>query len=453
MMLGHEAVGEVVEVGSMVEDFKVGDQVIIPAITPDWSSVAAQETYAMHSGVPLGGWEFSNIKDGVFAELIHVNDADGNLAHLPEGISPEVGAMLSDMVTTGLHGAELASIEPGDVVAVIGIGPVGLMSVASASVLGAGRLFAVGSRPKCIEVAQEYGATDIINYREGGIVEQIMEATKGQGVNRVIVAGGDLDTFQQAFDILKAGGRVANVNYLLEEGAEPGELSPDALGSYYVDYYLAEVMNGGISQFMFNCSGDHQVLDHITHALPLLGATRHAELFSEVRARWEAKDAEEQRAFLDGGLFESADLFEELSDRFSEVNRSEDLIELNSAFIRNHPNVEVIRLKHLEAHLAGIIRTIPDLAARLAERERFAEENKPRYARIIDVICEEQGVELARITAGDPGFIHEGEERVAWHFLTDQGHCSMVDLGERAVVFDDDGKEVAVVDISRDPVG
>ena len=58
MMLGHEAVGEVVEVGSMVEDFKVGDQVI----TPDWSSVAAQETYAMHSGVPLDGWKFSNIK-------------------------------------------------------------------------------------------------------------------------------------------------------------------------------------------------------------------------------------------------------------------------------------------------------------------------------------------------------------------------------------------------------
>ena len=62
MMLGHEAVGEVVEVGSMVEDFKVGDHVIIPAITPDWSSVAAQETYAMHSGVPLGGWKFFNIK-------------------------------------------------------------------------------------------------------------------------------------------------------------------------------------------------------------------------------------------------------------------------------------------------------------------------------------------------------------------------------------------------------
>ena len=157
--------------------------------------------------------------------------------------------------------------------------------------------------------------------------------------------------------------------------------------------------------------------------------------------------------FFDGGLFNSPDPFEGISDRVYELNGSEDLIELNSAFIRNHPNLEVIRLKRLEAHLAGIIRTIPDLAARLAERERLAEENKPRYARIIDVICEEYGMELVRITAGDPGFIHEGEERVAWHFLTDHGHYSMVDMGERAVVFDDDGDEIAVVDIARVPTG
>jgi len=93
--------------------------------------------------------------------------------------------------------------------------------------------------------------------------------------------------------------------------------------------------------------------------------------------------------------------------------------------------------------------------AQMAEngRERLAAENKPRYARIIDVICEEYGMELARITAGDPGLIHEGEERVAWHFLTDQGHYSMVDMGEKAVVFDDDGDEIAVVDIARVPAG
>ena len=80
MILGHEAVGEVVEVGSLVKDFKVGDKVLVSAITPDWNSLAAQEGYAMHSGGMLSGWKFSNFKDGVFAEYFHVNDADGNLA-------------------------------------------------------------------------------------------------------------------------------------------------------------------------------------------------------------------------------------------------------------------------------------------------------------------------------------------------------------------------------------
>jgi len=121
MMLGHEAVGEVVEVGSMVEDFKVGDQVI----TPDWSSVAAQETYAMHSGVPLDGWKFSNIKGWRLRRTDLRQRRRRQPGHLPEGSSPEVGAMLSDIVTTGLRRAELANIEPGDVVVVIGIDSVG----------------------------------------------------------------------------------------------------------------------------------------------------------------------------------------------------------------------------------------------------------------------------------------------------------------------------------------
>ena len=133
MILGHEACGEILEVGELVKDFKVGDQVLVPAITPDWNSIAAQGGYPMHSGEALGGWKFSNFKDGVFADHFHVNDADGNLAHLPQGIQPAEAAMLSDMVPTGFHGAELADVQYGDVVLVIGIGPVGLMAVAEAN--------------------------------------------------------------------------------------------------------------------------------------------------------------------------------------------------------------------------------------------------------------------------------------------------------------------------------
>ncbi len=214
MILGHEAVGEVVEVGSLVKDLKVGDKVIVPAITPDWGSLAAQGGYSMHSGGMLAGWKFSNFKDGVFAEYFHVNEADANLAVLPEGLNVADAVMLSDMVPTGFHGAELADIQYGDSVCVVGIGPVGLMSVAAATLRGAGRLFAVGSRPNCVEVAKRYGATDIINYRNGDIVAQIMDATAGKGVDKVIIAGGDNDTFAQAIEMLKPGGRIGNVNYL-----------------------------------------------------------------------------------------------------------------------------------------------------------------------------------------------------------------------------------------------
>lgn len=215
MILGHEAVGEVVEVGSLVRDFHVGDRVIIPAITPDWGALESQAGYSMHSGGMLAGWKFSNFKDGVFGEFFHVNEADANMALLPEGIDPVDAVMLSDMVPTGFHGVELADVQFGDDVCVIGIGPVGLMSVAGAALRGAARLLAVGSRQVCADAAKAYGATDIVNYREGDIVEQVMEKTGGRGVDRVVIAGGTSEeTFAQAIKMLKPGGRIGNVNYL-----------------------------------------------------------------------------------------------------------------------------------------------------------------------------------------------------------------------------------------------
>ena len=216
MILGHESVGEVVEVGSLVKDFKPGDKVVVPAITPDWGTKASQAGYPMHSSGMLSGWKFSNYKDGVFAEFYHVNEADANLAHLPEGVDPVDATMLPDMVVTGFHGVELADVQFGDDVCVIGIGPVGLMSVCGASLRGAAHLYAVGSRPKCVEIAKQYGATDIINYRQGDIVEQVLEKTHGEGVDRVVIAGGNNDTFAQAVRMLKPGGVIGNVNYLGE---------------------------------------------------------------------------------------------------------------------------------------------------------------------------------------------------------------------------------------------
>jgi len=214
LTLGHEGVGEIVEVGELVRDFKVGDKVLVAAITPDWGSVAAQGGYAQHSGGMLGGWKYSNIKDGMFAEFFHVNEADANLALVPEGMDLGVAAMLSDMLPTGFHGAEMANVQFGDSVCVVGIGPVGLMAVRGAYLRGAGRIMAVGTRPNCVDVAQQYGATDIISYKEGPIFDQVMDMTGGEGVDKVIIAGGDVDTFEEAVNMVKPGGIVSNINYL-----------------------------------------------------------------------------------------------------------------------------------------------------------------------------------------------------------------------------------------------
>lgn len=216
MILGHEGCGVVVEVGSNVKDFKVNDRIMVAAITPDWQSVAAQSGYPMHSGGMLGGWKFSNFKDGVFADYFHVNDADGNLAILPDSISPAEACMLSDMVPTGFHGVELADVQFGETVLVIGIGPVGLMAVAGANFRGASRIIAVGTRPNCIEVAKAYGATDIISYKDGDIADQVLEMTNQQGVDKIIVAGGGVETFETAVRALRPGGIIGNVNYLGE---------------------------------------------------------------------------------------------------------------------------------------------------------------------------------------------------------------------------------------------
>ncbi len=214
MILGHEGVGQIVEVGELVKDFKVGDKVLVPAITPDWGSLEAQRGFAQHSGGTLGGWKFSNFKDGVFAELFHVNEADANLALLPEGMDLANATMISDMIPTGFHGVELAEVTYGEDVLVVGIGPVGLMSVAGAALRGAGRILAVGTRPNCIALAKEYGATDIISYKDGPISEQVMELTNNKGVDKIIIAGGTVDTIAEVIDCIIPGGIISNVNYL-----------------------------------------------------------------------------------------------------------------------------------------------------------------------------------------------------------------------------------------------
>jgi Threonine dehydrogenase and related Zn-dependent dehydrogenases len=214
LILGHEAVGIIDQVGRDVKGFKKGDYVVVPCVTPDWLSPGIQnsKTFSHDTGV-MGSFKFLGSKDGTLAEFFHVNQADANLVKLTDGVTPEAALMTVDMMSTGFHAAEIADIQYGDTVVVIGIGPVGLMAVSAVALKGAGRVIGVGTRPICVEVAKEYGATDVISYKDGDIVEQVHGMTNGRGADRVIIAGGGGESLTQAVAMVRETGVVASVNF------------------------------------------------------------------------------------------------------------------------------------------------------------------------------------------------------------------------------------------------
>lgn len=210
-ILGHEGVGKVEKVGEFVTDLQPGDIVAIPAVTPIWRGKEIQEGLHEHAGGFLGGRYLSSKLDGTFGEYFIIPDADMNLAKVPDGVSLEAAALVGDMVTTGFSGVEGADVQFGDTVVIAGIGPVGLMSVAGTALRGAGRIICVGHRQITKELARTYGATDIIDYTDGPIPQQVMELTNHNKVDKIIIAGGNPSIISEAYSMLKCGGRISNI--------------------------------------------------------------------------------------------------------------------------------------------------------------------------------------------------------------------------------------------------
>ena len=124
-ILGHEGLGEIVAVGEGVKGFQVGEIVVVPPVTPDWRTVPSQLGAHQHCAGLITGQKLSNSEDGLLAEYALIRDLDANAARIPPGVSPEGAVMAADMLNTGLYGAELAEVRPGDTVVVMGVGPVG----------------------------------------------------------------------------------------------------------------------------------------------------------------------------------------------------------------------------------------------------------------------------------------------------------------------------------------
>jgi threonine dehydrogenase-like Zn-dependent dehydrogenase len=216
LTLGHEAVGVVHEVGSAVKVFRPGDRVLVGAITPDWGDPASQAGNSSQSGGPLGGWKFSNTKDGIFAEYFHVNEADANMAKIPDSVSDDTAVYCADMLSTGFMGAEYGNIPIGGTVAVLAQGPVGLMATAGARLRGAGLIIGVESVPRRQELARKYGADEIVDFSKEDVVERVMGLTDGMGVDTAIEALGADVTFQTAVKVTRPGGTVSNTGYFGE---------------------------------------------------------------------------------------------------------------------------------------------------------------------------------------------------------------------------------------------
>lgn len=220
LILGHECVARVVEVASGVRDFRPGELVAVPAITPDWRETAIQEGNDRHAGRPFSGNALGRSIPGVFAERFAIADADTTLAHIPEGVSLKDALMCVDVVTTGFTGAESAEIRVGDTVVVLGIGAIGLMAVQGAALMGAARILAVGTRAVSVRLAKEFGANEVLSYREGDIAAQVLGRTGGIGADAVIICGGDDSALPQAIDMVRYGiGRVVNLKHFPGEGA------------------------------------------------------------------------------------------------------------------------------------------------------------------------------------------------------------------------------------------
>jgi alcohol dehydrogenase len=209
-VLGHEGIGVVVEAGRSVANFKPGDKVLISCITSDGSCEFCKK--GMYSHCSHGGWVLGRTIDGTQAEFVRIPYADTSLYSLPEGMNEDAFVMLSDIFPTAFEcGVLNGQIKPGDTVAIVGAGPIGLASLLTAKFYSPARIIMVDVDDGRLAVAKEIGATDIVNSQDGSAIERLMELTGDRGVDVAIEAVGSPVTFGICEAIVAPGGHIANI--------------------------------------------------------------------------------------------------------------------------------------------------------------------------------------------------------------------------------------------------
>ena len=215
-VLGHEGIGLITEIGSGVTQLAVGDRVILACVSSCGRCSNCRKGLYSHCLDPEGmagiGWIFGYMIDGTQAEYVRVPFAENSVYKVPEGMTDSEGILLSDILPTGFEiGVQYGHVNPGDVVAVIGSGPVGLSAVMTARLYVPSKIIAIDLDAARLARANDFGATDTVNSGDPNWKDQVLALTDGLGVDVAIEAVGVPETFTMATVIVRPGGNVANI--------------------------------------------------------------------------------------------------------------------------------------------------------------------------------------------------------------------------------------------------
>jgi alcohol dehydrogenase len=238
LVIGHEAVGVVEELGAGVVGVEPGQRVLVGAITPCGQCRACLSGHSSQCGreggyEALGGWRFGNTIDGAQAEYLLVPNANANLAPIPDGVSDEQAVMLADITSTGFSGAESAGIRTGDAVVVFAEGPIGLCATAGARLQGAGLVIGVDPDANRRATARKFGADVVLDPTAIDLIAEIKRLTSG-GADVAIEALGTQGTFESCLASLRPAGTLSSLGVYSGKLSVPYETFGAGIGDYRI---------------------------------------------------------------------------------------------------------------------------------------------------------------------------------------------------------------------------
>jgi threonine dehydrogenase-like Zn-dependent dehydrogenase len=238
LVIGHEPVGVIEELGEGVSGYAIGDRVLVGAITPCGQCHACLSGHLSQCGhgagyEAIGGWRFGNTINGAQAEYLLVPSAQANLAKIPDELSDEQVVLLADIASTGFSGAESGNIRLGDSVVVFAQGPIGLSATAGAKLMGATLIIGVDGDDHRLAMSRRMGADVVLDYRKVDVVSEVQKLTGG-GVDVAIEALGTQPTFETALRCLRPGGTLSSLGVYSGKLQIPYESFAAGLGDHRI---------------------------------------------------------------------------------------------------------------------------------------------------------------------------------------------------------------------------